>query len=252
MSGSGMTLPDMGSLSFRAATVPQTGEFWQMSRGEAKERNENGGCEPITQEEYVKTKDGTHRDKYFRIRHMYKNSQGTYNYDIFDSSNLWTYVSDASHKGRNPMNYQKIWLEDWMALKNKYSPKMIDPGFVARLPSLTHPVKMYDNGRLVRIEWPDGQVKEFKGEKGEEYRVRSVYADGHVVHFEGKKDKEHIVTIHYPDGKSMYYKGEKGMEYLVHTKSSNNILRYFEKDEDGRPKLLYSMYPDGRLVYPQV
>ena len=52
-----------------------------------------------------------------------------------------------------------------------------------------------EKGELVRVEYVDGKIDHFKGEKGEEQLVRVEYAVGRVEHYKAKKGKLRLVRV---------------------------------------------------------
>ena len=245
-----MALPNLGTLSLRPAAVQPTGEFWSLSRKEADERNEGGGVEPLTQDEYVPSQDLSDGGEYFRVRYKYRNTPSfknpdaaKYLYYMFDAEKLW---ESATHtQGLNPLSREKIWREDWRELRDKYAPGAPEPGFVARLPSLGNSVRVREGGRpegrLVRIEWPD-RVLYFEGDKGEERRVREEWSDGEVVYLKGNNGNEHMVRVERPNGKVWYLEGDKGEEHVVRIVTRSGQVQYYEgyKNEERKVRIEFT------------
>ena len=62
-----------------------------------------------------------------------------------------------------------------------------------------------EKGELVRVEYVDGKIDHFKGEKGEEQLVRVEYAVGRVEHYKAKKGKLRLVRVENAVGHAPLY-----------------------------------------------
>ena len=274
-----MALPNLGTLSLRSASAPPTGEFWTLSREEADERNADGGdVEPLTHQEYAPSRERTDGGEYFRVRYMYRNTPSfenpdapMYLYYMFEAEPLWRY---AREHGRNPSNREDLWREDWRQLHDRYDPGTPEPWFVATLPSLNEPVEVHagggQEGRLVRIEFPDyglahyegdegeerlvrtalpdGEVQHYEGDKGEEHRVRSEWPNGEVTHYEGDKGEERLVRLEFPNGEGQHYEGDAGEEHRVRAEWINGQVLHYEGDA-GEEHRVRSEWPNGQVQH---
>ena len=52
-----------------------------------------------------------------------------------------------------------------------------------------------DKGELQRVEYTDGKIHHYKGEKNEEQLVRVEHPDGQVEHFKGEKGEERLRRV---------------------------------------------------------
>ena len=67
----------------------------------------------------------------------------------------------------------------------------------------------------MRVEFPNGTVQYFEGERGAERMVRAEFANGSVQYYEGEQGAERNVRTELPDGSVAYYEGEKRAERCV-------------------------------------
>jgi hypothetical protein len=234
-----MALPNLSTLSLREAPA-STGEFITLSREAADELNESGEVEPISFEEYVPSRERPD-ESYFKVRNKYMNRDlprpippdtPLYGYKVYDAESLWGWVKD---KYTIPHNRQRIWREDWMELHERYDPEGDVPQRVARLPSLTDGWKVFegsgDQKRLVRVEFPKGQVIHFLGPRGSERVVLRDFTAPHreVHHFEGAKGEERLVRVVDKDkGVEDVYEGPAEQERLVKARWPNGDVQFFE------------------------
>ena len=272
-----MALPNLGTLSLRPAAAPPTGEFYSLKEEEADERNAGGGDGvPITLEEYVPSKERTDGGDYFRVRYTYRNplsfddpNAPKYLDYMFDAQSLWEYTRRT---GRNALTRKPLWREDWRELHDRYGHGAPEPWFVATLPSLEESVEVYAGGRqegrlvrvewpdyglehyegdaleerLVRAEWPDGEVWHYKGNKGEEHKVREEFSEGEVQHYVGNKGEEHKVRAEWPNGHVQHFKGNQGEEHRVRSEFPSGQVQHYEGDA-GEERLVRTVLPDGEV-----
>ena len=240
-------LPSLGGLSLRPAPA-RTGEFVTLKREEADERNARGEVEPVSHDEYVPSRELPDGHEYFGVRFPYQKPDHTYDSTVYDAETLWRWVKD---RYTLPHNRVLIWREDWMALHERYDPDGPVPPGVALLPSLADGVIAYegtgDQRRLVRIEFPDGNVQHYEGPKGEERLVRDEYPDGQVEHYEGAKGEERRVRAVFPTGDVSYFEGPMDEERVVRAESPNGNA-YYEGSE-GEERVVRVEYPDGNAYY---
>ena len=81
---------------------------------------------------------------------------------------------------------------------------------------------------LVRIEFPDGHVMHFSGDRGKERIVRTVLRSGRVVYYDGDQGYERRVRSEYPDGEVKYFEGDKGEERLVRVEKPVIVIEHYE------------------------
>jgi hypothetical protein len=98
----------------------------------------------------------------------------------------------------------------------------------------------------VRVEFADGTVNYYKGEKGAERLVRDAYANGLVQNYEGEKGAERLVRSEGANGLVQYYEGEDGAERVVRSESANGT-GYFE-GKDGAEHLVRAEFAEGTVV----
>jgi ribosomal protein L35AE/L33A len=93
--------------------------------------------------------------------------------------------------------------------------------------SLTH----MGTERMVRLEFSDGMVLYYEGERGAERMVRAEFMDGKVVYYEGERGAERMVRAEFMDGKVVYCEGERGAERIVRAEFSDGMVQHYEGEQ---------------------
>jgi len=101
--------------------------------------------------------------------------------------------------------------------------------------------------RLMRMDFPSGRVQHYEGPKGAERLVRADFPNDNVQHYEGPKGAERLVRVTYPSGLVQHYEGPKGAVRRVRAVFSNNTVQDYEGPR-GAERLVQVTYPSGRVV----
>ena len=95
-------------------------------------------------------------------------------------------------------------------------------------------VKHYEGARnreyVVRIEFPCGANQYYEGARGEEHLVRAKgpRIENGVRHFEGTRKKEHLVRVEFACGTVQHYEGAKGEERVVRVEFARGTVQHYE------------------------